>query len=257
MNGEATKSAAPENALVYPVPVDRPLQVRDIPLRMRPREEFDRRGAENVSDAVLLALLLRSGTRGRNVVELANQLLIRHGSLSALARASTAELAQEKGMGPVKAQVLKAALELARRIAEERIGERPLLNVPGRVAELMREEVRRLEHEQFWILPLNVRNRLIAAPLLISKGTVDSSLVHPREIFKETLRTGCASVILVHNHPSGDPSPSAQDLAITRKLIEAGRLIGVHVLDHVILGIRNQSGENDFISLRESGLVVF
>jgi DNA repair protein RadC len=255
-------SNSPEHAetvsegLVYAAATP-PVQVRDIPLRLRPREEFERRGAAQVSDAVLLALILRSGTRGCNVVDLANRLLIRFGSLTALSRAEVDEIRKEHGMGKVKAQVLKAALELGRRIAEERIGDAPCLNTPAAVADLLREEVRGLDREHFWVLPLNTRNRLSAPPEVSSRGTLDASLVHPREVFKKAIKTDCAAVIVAHNHPSGDPSPSATDLQITRKLVEAGKVLGVKLLDHVVLGRARCGFENDYISLRESGLVEF
>lgn len=234
-----------------------PLRVCDLPARVRPREEFERLGASNVSDTVLIALLIRTGVAGQNVVELA-QLIHRHyGSLTALAQASVEDLkANFKGLGNVKAQILKASFELARRMMDEQIADQPHITTPDRVAAVLRERARLLEQEIFWVLMLNTKNRLMRPPVDVTQGLLNSSQVHPREVFKEAIRGNCAAVVLAHNHPSGDPSPSADDLKITRRLIEAGRIIDIQVLDHVILGRARTAGA-DFLSLREAGLVEF
>lgn len=232
-----------------------------MPTRMRPREAVDRQGIENVSDAVLLAILLRTGARGLNAVDLADRMLRKYGSLTALSRASIGELMADRdlrGLGRVKAQIVRAALDLARRMADETRDERGIfVRTPEDVAGVMRESTRGLDHERFWVLNLDTRNRLKGHPREISRGILDSSLVHPREVFKPAIESGCAAVVLLHNHPSGDPSPSAEDIKLTRQLIQTGKVIGIKVLDHVILGRRTAGQPRDFTSLRETGGVDF
>jgi DNA repair protein RadC len=233
------------------------VRASDLPRALQPREKFDRIGPENLAESDLLALLLRTGARGLNVVSLAERLLLEYGTLSALAQASAAELCQLRGIGREKAKILKAALELGRRLVQERVGERPRIIAPEDAAAVLRERARTLDREVFWVLLLDTRSRLLAPPCEISRGTLSSSLVHPREVFKPAIRNSAAAVILAHNHPSGDPSPSAQDVQITCKLTEAGRLLDIRVLDHLILGRRTHADAADFISLREAGLAEF
>jgi len=232
-------------------------RVRDMPSRQRPREEVDRVGVENVSDGLLLALILRSGVQGASVVDVAEGLLNEFGSLTSLSQVSVDELAARRGMGRVKAQVLKAALELAHRMTEERTQSRPEIIGPESAAAVLRQRARAREEEAFWVLLLDTKNRLIRQPVEISKGLLDASLVHPREVFREAIRSSCAAVILAHNHPSGDPSPSSEDIRITKQLVGAGQVVDIHVLDHVILGRSTDGKEEDYISLCESGLVNF
>jgi len=233
------------------------VRAKDLPVALQPREKFDRVGPENLSDSDLLALLLRTGTTGLNVVELAELLLMQYGSLSALSRASAAELQKIHGIGKEKAKILKAALEMGRRLVQENVGENPRITSPEEVASVLRERARGLDREVFWVLLLNIKNRLIAPPAEVSKGTLNSSLIHPREIFKPAIQHSAANLILSHNHPSGDPSPSAQDIKITKTLIEAGKTMEISVLDHIIIGRKTREGTDDFLSLRESGLVEF
>jgi DNA repair protein RadC len=233
------------------------VRARDLPKALQPREKYDRLGPENLSESDLLALLLRTGTTGLNVVELAESLLLQYGSLSALARASAAELQEIRGIGKEKAKILKAALEIGRRLVQENVGERPRIASPEEAAAVLRERARSLDREVFWVLLLDIKNRLIAPPAEVSKGTLNSSLIHPREIFKPAIQYSAAAVILAHNHPSGDPSPSAQDVRITKKLMEAGRTMEINVLDHIIIGRKTREGADDFLSLRESALVDF
>ena len=234
-----------------------PQRIADLPLRLRPREQFEQFGPENVSDDILIAILLRSGVRGTSVLDLARKLLDKYGSLTELSRASVKELAQTPGMGPVKAQVLRAALELGGRLVNSAVESQPLVRTPEDAAKVLREKLRAREEESFWVLPLDTKYRLKRSPVEVTRGLLDSSLVHPREVFKEAVRSSSAAVVLVHNHPSGDPSPSAEDIRITRQLLEAGRIIDIAVLDHVILGRACGDGENDFFSLREAGIVEF
>jgi len=233
------------------------VRVKDLPKALQPREKFDRIGSENLSESDLLALLLRTGTTGLNVVELAEAILLKYGSLSALSRASSAELQEIRGIGKEKAKILKAALEMGRRLVQENVGENPRIVTPEEAAAVLRERARSLDREVFWVLLLDIKSRLMTPPCEVSKGTLNSSLVHPREIFKPAIQHSAANVILAHNHPSGDPSPSAQDIKVTRHLIEAGRMMEIKVLDHVIIGRKSREGVDDFLSLRESGLVVF
>ena len=233
------------------------VRVKDLPPALQPREKFDRVGPENLSESDLLALLLRTGTTGFNVVELSETLLMKYGSLSALLRASCAELQEIRGIGKEKARILKAALEMGHRLVQEKVGENPRINSPEEGAAVLRERARGLDREVFWVLLIDIKNRLMTPPVEVTKGILNSSLVHPREIFKPAIQHSAASIILAHNHPSSDPAPSAQDIRITRQLVEAGNTMEIKVLDHLIIGRKTREGADDFISLRESGLVLF
>jgi DNA repair protein RadC len=234
-------------------------RVRDLPERLRPREEIDRVGVENVADDVLLAVILRSGTKGVSVVELAKGLLKEYGSLTAIAAVSVEELAARKGrgMGPVKSQVLKASLELARRLNQELAPKHDRVRTPEDAARTLRHEASRLDREFFWTLLLDSKNNLKGKPVEITKGLLNASLVHPREVFREAIKLNVAAVVVVHNHPSGDPTPSAEDVRITKQLVEAGRIVGIKVMDHVILGKPSGVDGKDFMSVREAGIVNF
>ncbi|MCK5850171.1 MAG: DNA repair protein RadC [Kiritimatiellae bacterium] len=232
-------------------------RVCDIPERLRPREEMERLGVDNVSDDVLLSVLLRSGVKGVSVVDLARALLKDYGSLTALAGASMEQLAKKKGMGRVKAQVLMSAFELAKRMSEENMPVRCRIKTPEDAARLFRSKVKTIDKEMFWVLLLDVKNRLKIPPVNVTVGILDASLVHPREVFREAVRAAGAAIVLVHNHPSGDPSPSAEDIRITKQMVEAGRSLDIKVLDHVIIGRANKNRLKDFLSLREAGLVNF
>lgn len=239
-------------------PNQRLCRVRDLPPMLRPREEIERRGFGGVSDAALLAVLLRVGYRGQNVLDLAQSLLRDYRNLTNLARAPLEELRHRKGIGRVKAITLKAALELGRRLTEEALlGEDAPMNAPDRVAALLREEARRLDREKFWVLLLNTKLRLIKPPVEVFSGSLDGCPVHPRELFKEALVASASSLVLAHNHPSGDPTPSTEDIHITRRLVEAGSLLGISVLDHIIIGRRRQDAPTDYCSLRESHVTLF
>lgn len=233
------------------------VRTNDLPKALQPREKFDRLGAENLPETDLLALLLRTGMAGMNVVRVAESLLIRYGSLSALSRAPAEDLRNVRGIGKDKAKIIKAALELGKRLVQENAGERPRIVTPEEGAAVLRERARSLDQEVFWVLLLDTKNRLMVPPCEVSRGTLNSSLVHPREVFKAAVQHSAATVILAHNHPSGDPAPSSNDIRITHKLIEAGKTMEIEVLDHLIIGRRTAEGMSDFVSLRESGLMVF
>lgn len=232
-------------------------RVLDLPARQRPRELIERFGVESVDEETLLAVILRTGVRGVNVMELSRRLLNNYGSLSALARASVDDLIRERGMGRIKAQVLKSALELAKRLTGESVKERDLVRTPEDAARLLRENARTLDTEVFWVILLNAKNRLQGKPVEITRGLLDASQAHPREIFRDAIRAACAAIIMVHNHPSGDPTPSAEDIRITRQLVQSGRIIDIRVLDHVILGKACPERDKDYFSMREAGLVEF
>lgn len=233
--------------------------IKNIPSELRPREEFVRRGGGAVADDTLLAILLRSGTPQKNVTALARELMVRAGSLGALAKMGYDELLalDIKGFGKVKAMELAAALELGRRAATRVPDDKPAaVREPEAVYRLVSPLVHDLSQEVFWVLLLDIKNRLIGQPIETTRGLLNSSPVHPREVFNRAVRYAAAAVILVHNHPSGDPTPSSEDIAITKRLVEAARIIGITVLDHVIIG-RPGNGAPGYLSLRERGLVGF
>ena len=245
-----------DQAPLYEISLSR---IKDLPKHRRPREHAQDVGIENVGDEVLLAILLRSGRPGLSTIDLARQLLDRHqGSLADLSRASAEELAalRIKGFGPVKRIELQAAFELGRRAQLRQTAALPLVREPGAVLDIMATRTRHLDQEIIWVLPLDQKYRLLRSPLEITKGTTNASLAHPREIFREAIRMAAVAVIVVHNHPSGDPTPSAEDIATTRQLIETGRVVGIEVLDHIIIG-GNRTSPVPYTSLRESGLVEF
>ncbi len=228
------------------------MRLKDQPASERPRERLVSHGADALSHAELLAILLRTGLRGANAVEVGKQLLQKFGSLQSLARASVDDLQTVKGVGRDKAVTLVAAFTLARKMARELRHEAPLLDSSESVAGLMREDNRLREVETFQVLLVNTRRRLIDI-IKISEGTLDTILVHPREVFKSAISANAAAVILTHNHPSGDPTPSEADIKVTRDLIRAGQLLRIDVLDHVILGQKTHERPKDFVSLRELG----
>jgi len=228
-------------------------KLKDQPASERPRERLREKGPDSLSPGELVAILLRTGLKGTNVVEIGKGLVQRYGSLDALARASWQELAKEAGIGPDKAVTLVAAFSLARRLVREARAESPPLETPEAVANLMREETRLRNAETFQVLLLNTRRRLIGEPVKIADGTLDTILVHPREVFRPAIENNAAALVLVHNHPSGDPTPSEADIKVTRDLIRAGQLLKIEVLDHVILGRVTQERQKDYVSLRELG----
>lgn len=228
------------------------LRIKEMPSHERPRERLQALGADALSSAELIAILLRTGTAGRNAVEIGHELLRKYERLCWLARASAEELMQVKGIGRDKAVTLSAAFTLARRMTEETQADAPLLDNPDAVANFMREIVRLLDVETFHALMLNTRRRLIRR-CEISQGTLDTLLVHARSVFRPAIAANAAAIILVHNHPSGDPSPSEADIKVTRDLARSGHLLGIDVLDHVIMGLAAPDRPRDFVSLKELG----
>ena len=228
------------------------LRIQDMLPGDKPRERLAALGPDALSDAELIAILLRVGVKGRSAVVVASDLLREFQSLERLAGASLGALGRIKGVGRDKAIALKAAFTLAGRMARELARESPLLDSPDRVADLLREENRFQEVERFQVVLVNTRRRLLRVEQ-ISQGTLDSILVHPREVFCAAIAARAAAVILVHNHPSGDPTPSDADIRVTRDLIRAGQLLKIEVLDHIILGRRSEQRPKDFVSLKELG----
>jgi DNA repair protein RadC len=228
------------------------IRIKDLPKNERPRERLAELGADALRPAELIAILLRTGMKGRSAIEIAGELVQQYKSLDALSRASLEELKLVKGIGRDKAIALKAAFTLARFMAKELSGDAPLLDNPERIADYLREDNRTYEVEQFQAILLNTRRRLIRVDL-ISQGLLDSLLIHPREVFRSAIAANASALVLVHNHPSGDPTPSEADIRATRDLIRAGQLLKIEVLDHIILGRRTAENGRDYTSLRELG----
>lgn len=224
----------------------RVILLRDVPREDRPRERMMVDGAEALSDAELLAILLRTGTRNESAVHLANRILRECGGLRNLVDMSISELTRIRGVGPAKAAQLRAGIELGRRLARRAASDRPAIRKPEDAAKLVMEDLRSELQEHFVCLFLNTKNQVLARETLFV-GTLNASLVHPREVFRAAIKRGCASIICIHNHPSGDPTPSPEDISLTRRLHEAGSLIGIDVLDHIIIG------DGRFVSLKEQG----
>jgi DNA repair protein RadC len=221
--------------------------IRDLPVSERPRERLRERGAAALSSAELLAIILRTGTPSDNVLALASRTLARFGGLAGLAKASFGELCGERGVGEAKAAQVKAALELGRRLLSTQPQERATVHSPQDVANLVMAEMDLLDQEHLRVLLLNTKNQVLAIPE-VYKGNVNSTLVRVGELFREAVREGCPALIVVHNHPSGDPTPSRDDVEMTRQMVEAGQLLGIDVLDHIVIG------RQSFVSLRERGL---
>jgi DNA repair protein RadC len=228
------------------------LLIKDLPTQDRPRERLAELGPAALRAAELIAILLRTGTKGVSAIQVAEDLLRRFSSLSELSTASWESISQVHGIGRDKALALQAAFNLAGRIAGERRIESPLLDTPEKVAELLRYENLGHRVEVFQVVLLNTRRRLIRVEQ-ISQGTLDTLLVHPREVFRSAILSNAAALVVVHNHPSGDPTPSDADIRVTRDLIRAGQLLKIDLLDHVILGQRMDHRSKDYCSLRELG----
>ncbi len=213
-----------------------------------PRERLEARGAEALSDAELVALLLRTGSGRTDVLSLASCLLEERGGLRGLADATHRELCETHGIGPAKSASLRGALEMGRRLAARRLHPGEPLRGPEDVYRHLHARLRDARHEHFLAILLDGRHRVIRE-VAVSRGTLTARLVHPREVFRPALRDAAAALVLVHNHPSGDPSPSQEDRDVTRRLARAGQILGVQVVDHVVVA------ERGFTSLREEGLL--
>jgi len=216
---------------------DTPNRLRETIAHERPQERLVLHGPAALSDAELLAMILRNGTRGQDVMTLATKLIHTAGSLSGLVNWREADYRRHKGMGQVKALQLMATMEIARRILGQPAGTEPLLDHADGVVAFMAPTVAGLEVEKFWVLCLNRKGRLLRR-VEVTSGTASSTLVHPREVFREAIREASSGIICIHNHPSGDPSPSAQDIRVTRTLREAAAAVDIALIDHIIIGRR-------------------
>ncbi|OIQ08613.1 hypothetical protein MOOR_17600 [Moorella thermoacetica] len=221
--------------------------IKELPAELRPRERLLAAGVQALSNAELLAILLRTGTRTESALDVARRLLSGPDGLQFLAGATLEELQQQKGIGLAKAAELKAALELGRRLAAFTLS-RTVIRNPRDVAGLLLDEMRYLDRENFRTVSLNTKNQVLGIDN-VSVGSLNSSLAHPREVFKDPIRRSAAAIILAHNHPSGDPTPSQEDIMVTRRLVESGHILGIEVLDHLIIG------DGRFISLKERNLL--
>jgi DNA repair protein RadC len=223
------------------------LMIRDLPQNERPRERLQHIGAPAVATAELIAIILRTGSGGENVLRLAERILHRFGDLVGIARASLTELQEVRGVGPAKAIEIKAALELGRRLTAQTPEERPRITCPSDAANLLMSEMSLLEQEHLRVLLLNTRNEVLRINTVYI-GNVNTSVVRIAELFRPAIRENATSLILVHNHPSGDPSPSPEDVRVTREVDKAGKLLNIELIDHIIIG------HNRFISLKERRL---
>ena len=221
--------------------------IKDLPATERPRERLVHYGAGALSTAELLAIILRTGVGGQNVLELSSSLLAQHGGLVGLARASFIELCETKGIGSAKVTQLKAALELGRRLLVSAPEARPQVRSPADAASLLMAEMSFLEKEHLRTLLLDTKNYVLGSPT-IYMGSLNTSLIRVAEIFREAIRANCAGIIIAHNHPSGDPTPSPEDVAVTEQIVAAGKLLDIQVLDHLVIGHQR------YVSLRERGL---
>ena len=221
--------------------------IKDLPSSERPRERLLHHGAGSLSTAELLAIILRTGTTKENVVQVAQRLLGKFGDVGGLARANPAELTAEKGLGPAKVAQIKAALELGRRLLAQSPEERPQIRSPADAANMVMSEMCWLEQEHLRVMLLDTKNRVMETPTIYI-GSLNTSMIRVGELFREAIRANCASIIVLHNHPSGDPTPSPEDVAVTRQIAEAGKLLDIEVLDHLIIG------QQRFVSLKERGL---
>jgi DNA repair protein RadC len=213
----------------------------------RPRERLARLGAGALGTSELLAILLRTGVVGENVIEVGQRLLKDFGGIAGLQRASFDEICNQHGLGPAKAAQIKAALELANRLRLEAPEDRPAIHSPNDAFALLQFDMSALEQEELRVILLDTRNRVIKIEM-VYRGSLSQSQVRVGELFKSAIRSNSASVIVVHNHPSGDPTPSPDDVAVTRQIIQAGKLLDINVLDHLVIGY------NRFVSLKERGL---
>ncbi len=222
-------------------------RIQDFEVNDRPRERLAESGAGALNNAELLAILLRVGLPGENAVQFGHRLLKQLGGLTGIHRVSFDELCHQKGIGIAKASQIKAAIELGRRLPREEAEEKPVIKSPADAANLVLYDMLGLLQENLWVILLDTRNQVLKIEKLY-KGSLNSSTVRVGELFKAALTNSAASIILVHNHPSGDPTPSPEDIALTRAAREAGRLLDVEVLDHIVIG------QNNFVSLKDRGL---
>lgn len=231
-------------------PAEYVLMIRDLAEEDRPRERLIEVGERALSSAELIAIILRVGTKGVSAVRLAERLLVEFDGLPGLGRASVAGLSSVSGVGSAKAVQIKAALELGRRMVASAPEERPKVTSPADAANLLMSEMMLLEQEHLRVILLNTRNEVLSMPT-IYQGSLNTSIIRVGELFRQAIRANAAALIVAHNHPSGDPSPSPEDIGVTRQLVKAGKLLDVNVLDHIVIGHQR------YVSIKERQLVRF
>lgn len=224
------------------------LTIKDIPVEDRPRERLLKYGPEVLSNAELIAIILRVGTKSESAITIANKLISSNEGLRFLTTATVEELSNIKGIGEAKAAQIKAALELGKRLKNFRSDSKVKISSPEDAAELVMEDMRYLKKEHLRVIFLNTKN-IVTDVKDLSIGSLNSSVVHPREIYSEAIRKSSSSIIICHNHPSGDPSPSQEDINITKRLYDVGKLVGIDLLDHIVIG------DGRYISLKEKGII--
>lgn len=222
------------------------VMIKNVPKQDRPRERLMELGPSHLSNQELLAILLGSGTKQESVMELSNRLLVHFEGITLLKDAAVEELTAIKGIGAAKAVQLLAAVEFGKRMHKMKPVERYMIRSPEDGADFIMEEMRDLKQEHFICLFLNTKNQVLHRQTIFI-GSLNASIVHPREVFKEAVKRSAASIICAHNHPSGDPTPSQEDIQVTHRLKECGKMIGIELLDHIVIGDRT------FISLKEKG----
>lgn len=220
--------------------------MRDYPEDERPRERLVKNGAKSLSNHELLAILLRTGTKEESVIQMANRLLTHFEGLRLLKDASLEEIMSIKGIGLAKAVQILATVEIGRRIGNLTYDDRYVVRSPEDGANFVMNDMRFLSQEHFVCLYLNTKNQVLHQQTIFI-GSLNASIVHPREVFKEAFRRSAASIICIHNHPSGDPAPSREDIEVTKRLVECGKIIGIDILDHLIIG------DKKYVSLKEKG----
>src|SRR5690625_5264213 len=222
------------------------IKMKDVPKSERPRERLLTYGESHLSNQEILAILIGSGTRSESVLDLSNRLIMHFEGLKLLSDATIEELTSIKGIGNAKGVIILEAIELGRRIQQYKPAERYTIRSPEDGADYVMEDMRGLRQAHLVVLFLNTKNQIIhRQPIFV--GSLNASIVHPREIFREAVRRSAASIICAHNHPSGDPAPSQEDIHVTRRLVEAGKIMGIELLDHLVIG------HHSFVSLKEKG----
>ena len=221
--------------------------IKDMPDSEKPREKLEALGPQSLSTGELLAILIRTGLQGENAIQVGQRLLKDLGGLSGIHRASFTEVKAQRGLGTAKAAQIKAAIELGRRLTLESPEERPSIHSPADAAALVQYEMGALEQEHLWVILMDIRNRVLDI-IKLYKGALNSSQVRVGEVYKDAIRQNAAGIVVVHNHPSGDPSPSPDDVTVTRALVEAGKLLDVELVDHLVIG------QGSFISMKQRGL---
>lgn len=222
------------------------LMIRDVHTADRPRERLVNQGATSLSNQELIAIMLRTGTRQESVLHLANRVLHHFEQIQQLKDASIEELTSINGIGQAKAVQLMAAVELGRRLSSKQTDAKFTIRSPKDAASYLMADMTSLKQEHFVVLFLNIKNQILHKQTIFV-GSLNASIVHPREIFREAVRRSAASIVCAHNHPSGNPAPSPEDIAVTKRLMEAGSIVGIELLDHIIIG------DHQFISLNEKG----